>query len=75
MCVKQNYFSSLGGIFLMTPATTRYVAVLAMSGAALAANPVAVMNTSMGVFKAELFIGQMPLTVSNFIDLAQAIQP
>jgi|TARA_B100000513_G_scaffold195871_1_gene127815 hypothetical protein len=59
----------------MTPATTRYVAVLAMSGAALAANPVAVMNTSMGVFKAELFIGQMPLTVSNFIDLAQAIQP
>ena len=46
-----------------------------MSGAALAANPVAVMNTSMGVFKAELFIGQMPLTVSNFIDLAQAIQP
>lgn len=34
-------------------------------------NPVAVCKTTMGTFKLELYIDKMPLTVSNFIDLAQ----
>lgn len=34
-------------------------------------NPVAVMDTTMGTMKAELFLDQMPITVSNFIDLAK----
>eukprot|EP00448_Togula_jolla_P001068 CAMPEP_0170610050 /NCGR_PEP_ID=MMETSP0224-20130122/22447_1 /TAXON_ID=285029 /ORGANISM="Togula jolla, Strain CCCM 725" /LENGTH=291 /DNA_ID=CAMNT_0010935389 /DNA_START=63 /DNA_END=938 /DNA_ORIENTATION=- len=38
---------------------------------ALRANPVAVFETSMGTFKAELYLDQMPITVSNFMDLAQ----
>merc|ERR1719316_1118121 len=35
-------------------------------------NPVAVFDTSMGTFKAELLLEEMPTTVSNFIDLAQS---
>merc|ERR1719502_1465904 len=33
-------------------------------------NPVATLNTTMGTMKVELFMDQMPITVSNFIDLA-----
>jgi len=36
------------------------------------ANPTAVFETSMGMFKVELFLDQMPITVSNFIDLAKS---
>lgn len=35
-------------------------------------NPVAVMDTSMGTMKAELFLDQMPITVSNFVALAKS---
>ncbi|CAK0847017.1 unnamed protein product [Prorocentrum cordatum] len=35
------------------------------------ANPVAVCKTSMGTFKAELYLDKMPVTASNFIALAQ----
>jgi cyclophilin family peptidyl-prolyl cis-trans isomerase len=33
-------------------------------------NPVAVFDTSMGTFKAEILLDKMPITASNFIDLA-----
>lgn len=35
-------------------------------------NPIAVMDTSEGVIKAELFVEQMPITAQNFIDLAES---
>ena len=35
-------------------------------------NPIAVMDTSEGVIKAELFLEQMPITAKNFIDLAES---
>lgn len=34
-------------------------------------NPIAVFETSMGTFKAELYLSEMPITASNFIDLAR----
>jgi len=33
-------------------------------------NPIATFNTSEGVIKCEIFLDQMPITASNFIDLA-----
>jgi len=41
------------------------------SPVACRANPVATCETSMGTFKVELFLDQMPLTASNWIDLAK----
>lgn len=35
-------------------------------------NPVATFETSLGVFKAEIFLDQMPITARNFLDLAKA---
>mmetsp|Transcript_44461 Transcript_44461/g.105360 ORF Transcript_44461/g.105360 Transcript_44461/m.105360 type:complete len:307 (-) Transcript_44461:72-992(-) len=35
------------------------------------ANPVAVFNTTMGVFTAEIFLDRVPITASNFIDLSR----
>jgi cyclophilin family peptidyl-prolyl cis-trans isomerase len=35
------------------------------------ANPIAVFETSLGVFKAELFLDKMPITVNNFIRVAR----
>ena len=35
------------------------------------ANPIAIFKTSMGEMKAELFEDQMPITVGNFIELAE----
>jgi cyclophilin family peptidyl-prolyl cis-trans isomerase len=35
------------------------------------ANPTAIFNTSVGTFKAEIFLDTMPITASNFIDLAR----
>jgi cyclophilin family peptidyl-prolyl cis-trans isomerase len=40
------------------------------SSTALMANPVATCKTSMGTFKVELYLDKMPVTASNFIDLA-----
>jgi cyclophilin family peptidyl-prolyl cis-trans isomerase len=34
------------------------------------ANPIATFETTMGTIKCELYLSQMPITVSNFIDLA-----
>jgi len=34
-------------------------------------NPVAKFDTSMGSFEAEIFLGEMPITASNFIDLCK----
>jgi cyclophilin family peptidyl-prolyl cis-trans isomerase len=34
------------------------------------ANPIATFDTSMGTFKAEIYLEQMPITAKNFIDLA-----
>jgi len=39
---------------------------------ALRANPIATCETSMGTFKVELYLDQMPVTASNFIDLAKS---
>ena len=47
-------------------------AVLGHAAVALGANPVAVLDTSMGKVKVELFLDQMPVTASNFIDLAES---
>lgn len=35
-------------------------------------NPVATFETSLGTFKAEIFLDQMPITARNFLDLAKA---
>mmetsp|Transcript_81839 Transcript_81839/g.128898 ORF Transcript_81839/g.128898 Transcript_81839/m.128898 type:complete len:210 (-) Transcript_81839:99-728(-) len=35
-------------------------------------NPIAVCRTTMGTFKVELYLAQMPITASNFIDLARS---
>ena len=35
-------------------------------------NPIAIFTTSMGIMKAELFEDQMPITVDNFIKLAES---
>jgi cyclophilin family peptidyl-prolyl cis-trans isomerase len=34
-------------------------------------NPIAVFDTSKGTFEAELYLDKMPITASNFIDLAE----
>jgi cyclophilin family peptidyl-prolyl cis-trans isomerase len=36
------------------------------------ANPIAVFDTSLGTFKAEIFSDQMPITSKNFTDLAKS---
>ncbi len=36
------------------------------------ANPIATFDTSLGTFKAEIFLEEMPVTAQNFIDLAEA---
>ena len=38
--------------------------------AAASSNPIAVFDTSMGTFEAELLMDRMPITASNFVDLA-----
>ncbi|CAK8996960.1 Peptidyl-prolyl cis-trans isomerase (PPIase) (Rotamase), partial [Durusdinium trenchii] len=43
----------------------------AAGSVACRANPIATCETSMGSFKVELFLDQMPLTASNWIDLAK----
>ena len=35
-------------------------------------NPIATCTTSMGTFKLEIFLDRVPITASNFIDLAQS---
>ncbi|MCA9147857.1 MAG: peptidylprolyl isomerase [Planctomycetales bacterium] len=36
------------------------------------ANPIATFDTSLGSFKAEIYLDKMPVTAQNFIDLAEA---
>jgi cyclophilin family peptidyl-prolyl cis-trans isomerase len=36
------------------------------------ANPTAVFETSLGTFKAEIYLDRMPITAKNFIDLAKS---
>lgn len=38
------------------------------------ANPIAVMDTSMGVMKVEIYLDRVPITASNFIDLAKCVR-
>ena len=35
-------------------------------------NPIAVFDTSLGTFKAEIFLDKMPVTSQNFVDLAKS---
>merc|ERR1712187_292155 len=42
------------------------------AGASSVENPIATLETSMGSFKVELFLDRVPITVSNFVDLAQS---
>ena len=48
-----------------------FLALLAASTAA-ASNPIATFETSLGSFSAEIYLDQMPLTASNFIDLVKS---
>merc|ERR1711998_756891 len=41
-------------------------------GSKMAANPKATFHTTMGDITCEIFLNQMPITASNFIDLAQS---
>lgn len=34
-------------------------------------NPIAIFNTSVGTFRAEIFLNEMPITAGNFINLAK----
>lgn len=43
-----------------------------MAAAAGGPNPIATLETSVGIMKVELFLDQVPITVSNFIDLAKS---
>merc|ERR1719502_345634 len=43
-----------------------------LSSLALAANPIATFDTSMGTFTAEIYLDRVPRTASNFIDLSQS---
>merc|ERR1740139_2141371 len=36
------------------------------------ANPIAIFQTTVGVIQAEIFLDRVPITASNFIDLAQS---
>ncbi len=36
------------------------------------ANPIATFNTSLGTFKTEIFLDEMPITAQNFIDLSES---
>ena len=49
----------------------RSVVLACAATAALAGNPTAVFETSMGSFSAELYLDRVPRTASNFIDLAK----
>ena len=53
---------------LLTP---RRLSARLLSDRVPSANPIAVCETNVGTFKVELFVDQMPITASNFIDLAQ----
>eukprot|EP00747_Dinoflagellata_sp_TGD_P090134 gnl/TRDRNA2_/TRDRNA2_164586_c0_seq1.p1 gnl/TRDRNA2_/TRDRNA2_164586_c0~~gnl/TRDRNA2_/TRDRNA2_164586_c0_seq1.p1 ORF type:complete len:269 (+),score=52.97 gnl/TRDRNA2_/TRDRNA2_164586_c0_seq1:113-808(+) len=44
----------------------------ASGGAEAGANPVATFDTTMGTFKAEIFLDRVPITASNFIDLSKS---
>ena len=44
---------------------------IALSLAAVEANPTATFDTTLGSFKAELYLDRVPRTASNFIDLAK----
>jgi hypothetical protein len=44
--------------------------LVVLCAAAAAANPIATFDTSMGTFKAEIYLDRVPRTASNFIDLA-----
>ena len=46
-------------------------AIRALSAQA-SSNPIAVFDTSMGTFEAEIFMDKMPITASNFVDLANS---
>ena len=35
-------------------------------------NPIATFNTSLGTFKTEIFLDEMPITAQNFIDLSES---
>ena len=39
----------------------------------LGANPIAIFDTTKGEFSAEIYVDRVPLTSSNFIDLAQTV--
>lgn len=54
------------------PVVMQSITIRQEAQAAPPRNPIVVMDTTVGVIKAELFLDRVPLTVSNFIDLAQS---
>jgi len=64
--VIKNVVSSSSSLRTRRSASNRRIQAMASS----TTNPIATFDTTEGSFKAELFVDQMPLTASNFIDLA-----
>lgn len=68
ICALRSISSALRSAFQPARLHARHLS----SAAAAASNPTATFNTSKGEFKAELMLNTMPITCSNFIDLAQS---
>ena len=62
--------AGFAGRALPAPRVTRPTAMTRQFAAAASSNPIAVFDTSMGTFEAELLMDRMPITASNFVDLA-----
>ena len=62
--------AGFAGRALPAPRVIRPAAMTRHLAAAASSNPIAVFDTSMGTFEAELFMDRMPITASNFVDLA-----
>ena len=62
--------AGFAGRALPAPRVIRPAAMTRQLAAAASSNPIAVFDTSMGTFEAELFMDRMPITASNFVDLA-----
>mmetsp|Transcript_36614 Transcript_36614/g.73803 ORF Transcript_36614/g.73803 Transcript_36614/m.73803 type:complete len:226 (-) Transcript_36614:103-780(-) len=60
-----------GARLVVAPPVPFREALRPFAAAAAKPNPIAVCKTSMGTFKAEIYLNQMPVTASNFIALAQ----
>ena len=63
--------STLGDRARLAARPVTHRASVRRMAATASSNPVAVFDTSEGTFEAELFMDRMPITASNFVDLAK----